>query len=190
MHEKHICMKPGMKTCFGVIKGDYLPTSHRRYTNKHRYESTKADKGRKIYAFPEKQTSAVCQQCVPCRSLSDSPCKAELSIINKKQAGKKLLGETHAESQIRTQTLCGLNSWCVFWLAPVGQYLPSCDEEGYYRTHQCHSSSGQCWCVDRYGNEVAGSRTHGPADCGRQDIQACQVCVFKKMRDTQHDGKN
>lgn len=87
-------------------------------------------------------------------------------------------------------TLCGLNSWCVFWLAPVGQYLPSCDEEGYYRTHQCHSSSGQCWCVDRYGNEVAGSRTHGPADCGRQDIQACQVCVFKKMRDTQHDGKN
>lgn len=51
MHEKHICMKPGMKTCFGVIKGDYLPTSHRRYTNKHRYESTKADKGRKIYAY-------------------------------------------------------------------------------------------------------------------------------------------
>ncbi|XP_071371155.1 testican-3 isoform X2 [Centroberyx affinis] len=69
---------------------------------------------------------------------TDSPCKAELSSINKKQAGKKLLG----------------------------QYLPSCDEEGYYRSHQCHSSSGQCWCVDRYGNEVAGSRTHGPADCG------------------------
>ncbi|XP_056135586.1 testican-3 isoform X2 [Lampris incognitus] len=69
---------------------------------------------------------------------TDSPCKAELSNINKKQAGKKLLG----------------------------QYLPSCDEEGYYRSHQCHSSSGQCWCVDRYGNEVAGSRSHGPADCG------------------------
>ncbi|XP_062333743.1 testican-3 [Osmerus eperlanus] len=69
---------------------------------------------------------------------TDSPCKSELSNINKKQAGKKLLG----------------------------QYLPTCDEEGYYRSHQCHSSSGQCWCVDRYGNEVAGSRSHGPADCG------------------------
>lgn len=54
----------------------------------------------------------------------------------------------------------------------VGQYMPSCDEEGYYRSHQCHSSSGQCWCVDRYGNEVAGSRTHGPADCGRQNTKA------------------
>lgn len=62
-------------------------------------------------------------------------------------------------------------SWCVvcasFCRLP-GQYLPSCDEEGYYRSHQCHSSSGQCWCVDRYGNEVAGSRTHGPANCGEQ----------------------
>ncbi|KAK7929650.1 hypothetical protein WMY93_006045 [Mugilogobius chulae] len=76
--------------------------------------------------------------CTCFQRYTDSPCKAELSSINKKQPGKKLLG----------------------------QYLPSCDEEGYYRSHQCHSSSGQCWCVDRYGNEVAGSRTHGPADCG------------------------
>lgn len=29
---------------------------------------------------------------------SDSPCKAELSSISKKQAGKKLLGETHAKA--------------------------------------------------------------------------------------------
>ncbi|KAM6940668.1 testican-3 [Xenentodon cancila] len=76
--------------------------------------------------------------CTGFQRYTDAPCKAELSSINKKQAGKKLLG----------------------------QYLPSCDEEGYYRSHQCHSSSGQCWCVDRYGNEVAGSRSHGTADCG------------------------
>ncbi|CAM9159486.1 unnamed protein product, partial [Lampetra planeri] len=76
--------------------------------------------------------------CMCFQRYTDSPCKAELSSINKKQAGKKLLG----------------------------QYLPSCDEDGYYRSHQCHTSSGQCWCVDRYGNEVSGSRTHGPADCG------------------------
>uniref|UniRef100_A0A3Q2U630 SPARC (osteonectin), cwcv and kazal like domains proteoglycan 3 n=1 Tax=Fundulus heteroclitus TaxID=8078 RepID=A0A3Q2U630_FUNHE len=69
----------------------------------------------------------------------------ELSGISKKQAGKKLL-----------------------------QYLPSCDEEGYYRPHQCHSSSGQCWCADRFGNEVAGSRTHGPADCF--DVGASPIC--------------
>ncbi|XP_061840377.1 testican-3 [Nerophis lumbriciformis] len=69
---------------------------------------------------------------------TDSPCRDELASINRKQMGKKLLG----------------------------QYLPSCEEDGYYRSQQCHSSSGQCWCVDRYGNERAGSRTHGAADCG------------------------
>ncbi|KAL2098308.1 hypothetical protein ACEWY4_007515 [Coilia grayii] len=67
----------------------------------------------------------------------DSPCIAELNNINK-QGGKPLLG----------------------------QFLPVCDEDGFYRTHQCHGSSGQCWCVDRYGNELAGSRKHGPASCG------------------------
>ncbi|XP_028307099.1 testican-3 isoform X1 [Gouania willdenowi] len=87
--------------------------------------------------YPDKVITSS-EWCTGFQRYTDSPCKAELSSINKKQAGKKLLG----------------------------QYLPSCDEDGYYRSHQCHSSSGQCWCVDRYGNEVASSRTHGPADCG------------------------
>ncbi|XP_059409894.1 testican-3-like isoform X1 [Carassius carassius] len=67
----------------------------------------------------------------------EAPCQSEISIIHNQQAGKKLLGP----------------------------YIPSCDEDGFYRPHQCHGSSGQCWCVDRYGNEMAGSHTHGPADC-------------------------
>lgn len=48
-----------------------------------------------------------------------------------------------------------------------GQYIPLCDEDGYYKPTQCHGTAGQCWCVDRYGNEVTGSRTHGAADCGK-----------------------
>ncbi|KAB1255961.1 Testican-3 [Camelus dromedarius] len=41
----------------------------------------------------------------------------------------------------------------------LGQYIPQCDEDGYYKPRQCRSGAGPCWCVDRYGNEVAG------ADC-------------------------
>ncbi|XP_048365420.1 testican-3 isoform X1 [Sphaerodactylus townsendi] len=67
----------------------------------------------------------------------DPPCQTELSNIQKQQGGKKLLG----------------------------LYIPLCDEDGYYKPTQCHGSAGQCWCVDRYGNEVTGSRTHGAADC-------------------------
>ncbi|KAK2865607.1 hypothetical protein Q7C36_001663 [Tachysurus vachellii] len=67
----------------------------------------------------------------------ESPCQSEITNIHKQQARKKLLG----------------------------QFVPSCDEDGFYKPHQCHGSSGLCWCVDRYGNKVAGSRRMGPAEC-------------------------
>ncbi|XP_052018216.1 testican-3 isoform X4 [Apodemus sylvaticus] len=67
----------------------------------------------------------------------DPPCHTELSSIQKRQGIKKLLG----------------------------QYIPLCDEDGYYKPTQCHGSIGQCWCVDRYGNEVVGTRINGVADC-------------------------
>ncbi|XP_026532393.1 testican-3 isoform X4 [Notechis scutatus] len=67
----------------------------------------------------------------------DPPCQSFLSNIHKQQGGKKF----------------------------IGQYIPLCDEDGYYKPTQCHGTAGQCWCVDRYGNEVTGSRTHGAADC-------------------------
>ncbi|XP_004390127.1 testican-3 isoform X1 [Trichechus manatus latirostris] len=67
----------------------------------------------------------------------DPPCQTELSNIQKRQGVKMLLG----------------------------LYIPLCDEDGYYKPTQCHGSVGQCWCVDRYGNEVTGSRTNGVADC-------------------------
>ncbi|XP_027015741.2 nidogen-2 isoform X4 [Tachysurus fulvidraco] len=41
----------------------------------------------------------------------------------------------------------------------VGAYVPQCDEQGHYRSQQCHASSGYCWCVDSRGQERAGTRT-------------------------------
>ncbi|XP_029459983.1 testican-3-like [Rhinatrema bivittatum] len=73
----------------------------------------------------------------------DPPCQTELSIIQKQQGGKKLLG----------------------------YYIPVCDENGYYKPTQCHGSAGQCWCVDRYGNEVTGSRKNSATDCDT-DLEA------------------
>ncbi|XP_025964741.1 nidogen-1 isoform X2 [Dromaius novaehollandiae] len=43
----------------------------------------------------------------------------------------------------------------------VGQFIPQCDEHGNYLPTQCHSSTGYCWCVDRDGNEIDGTRS-GP----------------------------
>lgn len=46
-----------------------------------------------------------------------------------------------------------------------GRFIPSCDEDGYYRKQQC--DRGECWCVDQNGGEVAGSRIRGKPDCGK-----------------------
>ncbi|XP_042181693.1 testican-1-like isoform X3 [Oncorhynchus tshawytscha] len=47
----------------------------------------------------------------------------------------------------------------------IGSYIPRCSEEGYFKPTQCHGSTGQCWCVDKYGNEIAGSRKQGNPTC-------------------------
>uniref|UniRef100_H3CTA0 Testican-2 n=1 Tax=Tetraodon nigroviridis TaxID=99883 RepID=H3CTA0_TETNG len=44
-----------------------------------------------------------------------------------------------------------------------GQFISSCDEDGFYRKLQC--DRGECWCVDQNGGEVAGTRTRGKTDC-------------------------
>lgn len=53
---------------------------------------------------------------------------------------------------------------------PTGAFVPRCNEEGYYKATQCHGSTGQCWCVDKYGNELAGSRKQGTVSCGEYSL--------------------
>uniref|UniRef100_A0A673TLK3 Nidogen 1 n=1 Tax=Suricata suricatta TaxID=37032 RepID=A0A673TLK3_SURSU len=40
-----------------------------------------------------------------------------------------------------------------------GLFVPECDELGHYLPTQCHGSTGHCWCVDRDGRELEGTRT-------------------------------
>ncbi|XP_019719605.1 testican-2 isoform X2 [Hippocampus comes] len=47
-----------------------------------------------------------------------------------------------------------------------GRFIPNCDEDGFYRKLQC--DRGECWCVDQYGGEVAGSRIRGKPDCDEE----------------------
>lgn len=42
---------------------------------------------------------------------------------------------------------------------PLGLFVPECDEYGNYVPTQCHGSTGYCWCVDRDGRELEGTRT-------------------------------
>ena len=49
----------------------------------------------------------------------------------------------------------------------LGAYRPSCDADGFFRATQCHAAVGTCWCVDKHGVEVDGSRARGKPDCGK-----------------------
>lgn len=40
----------------------------------------------------------------------------------------------------------------------MGAYIPQCDSSGTYTPEQCQSSTGNCWCVSEYGQEIPGTR--------------------------------
>ena len=39
-----------------------------------------------------------------------------------------------------------------------GKYIPQCTEAGEFEQIQCHGSIGQCWCADKDGVEIEGTR--------------------------------
>lgn len=39
------------------------------------------------------------------------------------------------------------------------QYVPQCDDLGHFTPLQCHGKSDFCWCVDKDGREVQGTRS-------------------------------
>ena len=47
----------------------------------------------------------------------------------------------------------------------AGKYVPRCKIDGTYDEVQCDVVVGQCWCVDRDGKEIKGTRNEGVIRC-------------------------
>ncbi|XP_067311913.1 nidogen-2 isoform X1 [Pseudorasbora parva] len=64
----------------------------------------------------------------------------------------------------RPETVC--ERWRASLLQQYGgqpdshHYLPQCDSSGEFSPVQCYGDSSYCWCVDRNGREVPGTRSH------------------------------
>uniref|UniRef100_A0A8C4HNC4 Nidogen 1b n=1 Tax=Dicentrarchus labrax TaxID=13489 RepID=A0A8C4HNC4_DICLA len=70
--------------------------------------------------------------------------------------------ERHRESAQTATATSGSGFFSFLRPRPaVGQYVPQCNEHGAYEPTQCHTSIGQCWCVDANGQEIPNTRT-GP----------------------------
>ncbi|KAM4663238.1 nidogen-2 [Discoglossus pictus] len=64
-----------------------------------------------------------------------------------------------------------------------GLFVPECDEEGHYAPLQCHGSTGYCWCVNRNGEEIEGTRIRGQQpQCGAQEPQPLHTPCLEKVR--------
>ncbi|XP_075056895.1 equistatin-like [Mixophyes fleayi] len=74
----------------------------------------------------------------------------------------------------------------------IGAYVPQCDKDGSYRPLQCHGSTGMCWCVNREGKEIAGTRTsprQGPPKCratGDHHRSAAETCTSPVPTESKH----
>ena len=60
------------------------------------------------------------------------------------------------------------------YLDVSGAYIPQCDDNGFYSLMQCHSSVGQCWCVNKHGHEIRNTRTSGELDCSGASLFSLQ----------------
>lgn len=57
-------------------------------------------------------------------------------------------------------------------------FMPVCRPDGSYVPEQCDSSIGQCWCVDKNGNELVGTRVSGSPACTSQ----CKFAILSLTR--------
>lgn len=53
----------------------------------------------------------------------------------------------------------------------IGAYIPRCTRLGDFEAMQCHGSTGECWCVNRDGQEIRGTSRRAPdrPDCHSVD---------------------
>lgn len=63
-------------------------------------------------------------------------------------------------------------------LIMLGVFAPKCEADGSFSRVQCLNSSGYCWCVDREGKEMSGTKVrqrtpHCPT------IRAHSKCLLK-----------
>lgn len=62
------------------------------------------------------------------------------------------------------------------------QYVPQCDDLGHFRPLQCHGESDFCWCVDKDGRELPGTRSQPGTTPACKHGTVRLLCAFEGLR--------
>jgi hypothetical protein len=62
----------------------------------------------------------------------------------------------------------------------IGQFVPTCGLTGDYSAIQCHGSIGYCWCAERNGAEIPGTRIRGSPVCDRRKFSFVLSIYLKR----------
>ncbi|XP_056419114.1 thyroglobulin-like [Hyla sarda] len=66
---------------------------------------------------------------------------------------------------------------------PIGEFVPECNDDGHYVPKQCHGSTGHCWCVNKDGEEIEGSRAGpGKAPVICEDAATDTPCLKERQK--------
>ena len=63
----------------------------------------------------------------------------------------------------------------------LGMLIPDCDQDGSYSAVQCHVPSKTCWCADKFGEEIDGTKVRfKKPDCrGKNQFQTTFTNLHK-----------
>ncbi|XP_005988348.1 H-2 class II histocompatibility antigen gamma chain isoform X2 [Latimeria chalumnae] len=99
-----------------------------------------------------------------------------------KQSQPQSVAPTTAVQEIHTKTKCEEEAATTDPKVYPGRYSPQCDELGNYKPMQCWYSTNYCWCVDKNGTEIEGTRTRGKKpDCRKRNGMEEMVFSGVKM---------
>ncbi|XP_051879425.1 thyroglobulin [Pristis pectinata] len=111
--------------------------------------------------------------------------------------GDEVLGSNRNTSAIACLSFCQLHRKQILVSGYVNSrstsYIPQCMQTGEYEVVQCNADTGQCWCVDRDGMEIYGTRQnkrpeHCPTSCEIRDRQVLHGFGIKSPPQCSRDG--
>jgi hypothetical protein len=63
----------------------------------------------------------------------------------------------------------------------IGAFVPQCKATGEFEEKQCWGSTGFCWCVDKDGKELLGTKIRGSPDCSKKGTWKYTIDPLKQL---------